>query len=336
MTPNCQLGVSLAGAEFGCERIEFCNTRPGTYGKDYLYPTKETIQYFARQGVGLYRIPFCWERIQPQLNSDLDATELTRLLTCVREIAQAGGHTVLDVHNYGRYRLELDGTCRSVIIDEQIDGHVPVGRKHLADLWRRLAIAFEDETNVIGYGLMNEPHDLGSSDWKQISQAAVDAIREVDQKTHVLVAGDGWSNSHRWEQCNGPAAWIHDPVNRCVYESHCYFDATASGKYQLNYAEELRLDSTLPERPVQRIRGFIEWCRRNQVPGFIGEFGVPGDDPGWLNCLKDFLQTVQAAGFPVCYWAAGEWWDEYPLSIHPQRGDQPAPQLSVLQDAFAS
>ena len=43
---------------------------------------------------------------------------------------------------------------------------------------------------VIIFGLMNEPHDMGQSSWKSISQTSVDAIRKIDKWTTLLVAGD--------------------------------------------------------------------------------------------------------------------------------------------------
>ena len=55
----CLRGVNLAGAEFGKGR--------GSYGKDYAYPSAETIAYFAGKGFNAARLPFKWERLQPRL-----------------------------------------------------------------------------------------------------------------------------------------------------------------------------------------------------------------------------------------------------------------------------
>jgi aryl-phospho-beta-D-glucosidase BglC (GH1 family) len=55
-------GVNLAAAEFG-------NRFPGSYGKDYTYPTAEELDYYKRKNLKLIRLPFAWERIQPTLNS---------------------------------------------------------------------------------------------------------------------------------------------------------------------------------------------------------------------------------------------------------------------------
>jgi uncharacterized protein (TIGR03437 family) len=49
--------------------------------------------------------------------------------------------------------------------------------------------------------------------------------------------------------------------------------------------------------------------------------------------LGRFLDALDDAGMDATYWAGGEWWGDYPLSVHPS-GDflQDRPQLAVLLD----
>ena len=134
------------------------------------------------------------------LGQPLDPAELSRIRQIVAWAARVGARIVLDTHNYGRYQLSLFGRPRSLVIDEKIDGSVAVSREHFADYWRRLAEAFAGNQAVVGLGLMNEPHDMGQSDWKAISQAAVDAVRTVNREAFVIVAGNGWSNAERFPE----------------------------------------------------------------------------------------------------------------------------------------
>jgi endoglucanase len=325
-------GVSLAGAEFGGEKPTFSNVNPGTYGQDYTYPERRTVEYFAACGLGLLRLPFRWERLQPNLGQPLDSAELKRIRQVVAWAAECGALVVLDTHNYGRYQLSLFGRPRSLVIDEKMNGTIAVSRAHFADYWRRIGEAFAGNQAILGLGLMNEPHDMGQSNWKAISQAAVEAIRTVNREAYVIVAGNGWSSAQRFPAINGSSAWIADPANRVLYEAHCYFDADASGKYRRSYAEELRDDPQLLQRGAKRITVFLDWCRRNGVPGLLGEFGIPGDSAGWRQVLDKALEALQDTNALACYWAAGAWWDDYPLSVQP-RDDmrQPAPQLDVLR-----
>jgi len=325
-------GVSLAGAEFGVDNPRFSNANPGAYGEDYKYPERRTIEYFAACGLGLLRIPFRWERLQPNLGQPLNSKELNRIQQVVAWAGECGAQIVLDTHNYGRYQLSLAGRPRSVVIDEKIDGEVAVSRDDFADYWRRIGAEFNGNKTVLGLGLMNEPHDMGHSDWKAISQTAVDAIRTVNREAYVIVAGNGWSSAQRFPEINGSSPWISDPAQRVVYEAHCYFDADASGKYSHSFAEELLRDPQLPQRGAKRIAVFLDWCRRNRVAGFLGEFGIPGASEGWRSVLSNALKSIQNTDTLACYWAGGEWWSDYPLSVQP-RDDmrQAAPQLDVLR-----
>jgi endoglucanase len=56
----------------------------------------------------------------------------------------------------------------------------------LADLWREIARRYTQESQIIGYGLVNEPVPLGSSKaWEDLAQRLVDAIRREDP-WHIL------------------------------------------------------------------------------------------------------------------------------------------------------
>lgn len=65
-------GVNLSGAEFG-------NVYPGVDGTHYGYPTEKDLNYFKAKGLYLVRFPFRWERIQPTMNGELNATELAKM-----------------------------------------------------------------------------------------------------------------------------------------------------------------------------------------------------------------------------------------------------------------
>jgi endoglucanase len=325
-------GVSLSGGEFGTDKKDFSNEQPGTFGRDYTYNSERTVAYFCDHGLGLLRLPFRWERLQPRLGETLNETELKRLKTAVGWARKHGGEVILDVHNYGRYCIFHHGKKHECVIDQKVAGFVPVTRRHFADLWRRLSREFRSEPAVYAYGLMNEPHDMGMSDWKTISQAAVDAIRGEKDHKLILVAGDHWSNSHRFEEFNGARAWIKDPANQVAYEAHCYFDHDFSGRYELSYDKELARDPKLEGRGEERLKPFARWCQRNRVRGFLGEYGIPANDERWQKVLARFLRALDDAGMDSCYWAAGEWWGDYPLSIQPRRDfEQAAPQLRILK-----
>ena len=320
--PEFRRGVNIAGAEFG--------KVPGTIHKDFTYNNEQTFRYFGEKGFDVFRVPVKWERIQPQLNGSLDAENLAALRKNIEWAKKYDSTVLIDLHNYARRHVTIDGKDKSAVIDAEIGGRVPLTREHLADVWLKLSKEFKDEPAVYGYGLMNEPNKMGNSSWKEISNAVVKAIRASGDRKLILVGGDHWSNAAGWEKHNGEKSWIEDPDNNFIYEAHCYFDSDNSGSYKQTYEDELKKNAELPNVGVRRARNFIDWCAKNKVRGFIGEYGVPGNDERWNTVLENFMSALDDARMGGAYWAAGTYWGKYPLSVQPSKDDKDQPQMAVL------
>lgn len=304
-----QFGVNLAGGEFGGSA---------------LYPTKEEDwTYYQKKGLGLIRVPFKWERLQPTLNGELSQNDLT-ILKQIAEIANKKGmQLMLDMHNYGRRKV--DGYTDSQIID----GVPELTRNDFANTWKKIAQEFKDH-NLWGYDLMNEPHDMGTSSWKDIAQAAIYAIREVDTKTPIIIEGNGWASADRWPTSSDMLKDLIDPSNRLIYQAHCYFDRDASGVYAGTYDSEV-VDNQVA---IKRLANFVNWLKLNNKIGMIGELGSPGDDARWLTMLDDACAYLKDNNVSLTYWAAGRHWSSgYKLDIHPANNDftKDRPQMTVLE-----
>lgn len=286
----------------------------------------------ASKSLDLLRVPVRWERLQPALFGPLDAVNLAALKRNIDWARSHGGGVIIDVHNFGRFKVNENGALRIYVLDNVHDGVVKVPRSALADLWVKLSDEFQSEPAVYAYGLMNEPHDMGAADWKAISQDALTAIRNNGDDKLVMVAGDRWSSAAHWPEIHGPASWIEDPAGNFAYEAHVYFDHDLSGVYNRSYQDELAADPNLSSIGPRRLQPFVDWCRANNVRGFIGEYGVPNTDPRWNEALDNFLAAVDAAGFDGTYWAGGQWWGDYELSLEPLDDfTRDRPQMKVLQ-----
>ena len=308
----CLAGVNLAGAEFGTGR--------GSYGKDYIYPSAETIAYFAGKGFNAVRLPFRWERLQPRLGRGFDKAERDRLAATVKALRAAGMTVILDPHNYAYY----DGG--------QI-GSEAVPDSAFADFWRRLAEDYRDDPGV-QFGLMNEPHDISAPQWLSAANAAIAAIRQGGARNFVLVAGTIWTGAHSWEEereggANGTVMLgIVDPADNHAYEVHQYLDGDFSGKAKAC----ARADDA-----VKALERFTDWLKRNGKRGFLGEFGASAE-PACLDGLARMTALIgreRAVWTGWAYWAAGDWWPvDEPLNIQPTpAGDRP--QLAALLAAGA-
>ncbi len=126
-----------------------------------------------------------------------------------------------------------------------------------------------------------------------------------------------------WKQNNDKLKNLQDPFDKIIFDAHCYFDENHSG----TYAKKEKINQ---HTGINRVAPFIQWLQKHKKRGIIGEFGVPDSDKKWLTELDDFMQYLSRYRIDWNYWAAGQWWHEYPLSIEPVGGAD-RPQLLVLQ-----
>jgi endoglucanase len=301
-------GVNLSSAEFNDER------NPGVYGRDYIYPPADNLDYYASKGFTVVRLPYRWERLQHALFGKLDSLELGRINDFVAAARARNMRVILSPHNFGRYRVDgkttLIGTAK-----------VPI--EAFADFSYKVAAAFAGDDAIYALSLMNEPHDSGGM-WKQTAQAGLDAIRRADRERLVLAPGDQWSEASKWQRYNDDFL-LDDPASRLIYEAHQYFDADHTGTYKVGYT----LSGATPDRGVAWVRPFVEWLKQHEFRGILTEFGVPNDDARWLELLQDLLAYLAKEKIPWTYWAGGPWWGNYPLSTEPKEGVD-APIMAVL------
>lgn len=305
------VGVNLSGGEFASEKL------PGTIFKDYVYPDLADMHYFQSLGMNTFRLPFLWERIQPQLFGALDQAELQRIVDTVAAARSIGVCMILDVHNYGEYR-------------GQPLGSVQVPQAALSDLWVRLLPSFKDPGNV-AFDLMNEPSKISIANWVTTAQEAVDALRKSGAKNLILVAGGNWSGAHDWFSKDGGLSnadgfrSFHDPANNYLIEAHQYADSDFSGTHA---------SCIEPARLTKIMADLTQWGASTRQRLFLGEFGVSTN----ARCLDALTAMVgKMKGNPVwggwTYWTAGKWLGSYPLSIHPDsNGDKP--QVAILKNAM--
>jgi endoglucanase len=303
-------GVNLAGAEFTSTAL------PGTYAKQYIYPSVASIAYFQAKGMNFVRLPFLWERLQPALNSNLDPTELQRLKDFVAGATAKGITVMLDPHSYGRYR-------------RQVVGSAAVPNAAFGDFWARVAGVFKGNNKVV-FGLMNEPYGMATEAWVSAANEALRRIRAAGAANVVMVPGNAWTGAHSWNASwygtpNGVAMkQIVDPANNMLIEAHQYLDDDSSGT-----------SSTCTSATIgaERLAAFTTWLRANGKRGFLGEFAA-ANNATCKQALAGMLAYMASnkdvwAGWS--YWAAGPWWGAADMFSVEPTGSADKPQMAILQ-----
>lgn len=306
-------GINLAGAEFG--------NVPGRHTFDYAYPSRATIDYYARLDFNLVRVPFLWERLQPRLAAPLAAQESARLAAVVEYATAKGQSVIIDPHNYARRRVADDNWSAVHFI-----GTDAVPTAAFADFWGRLAEAYKANPRVI-FGLMNEPASIALDAWLAAANAAVKSIRETQASNLILVPGIAHTGAHSWiSSGNVRMREIVDPADRFAFEVHQYLDRDSSGT-----SPEVMSATTGSER----IRAFQNWARDNRFKALLGEFGAANNTLS-LEALRDLCRTLETNSdvwIGWAAWAGGEWWPrDYMFNLQPSKDGRMQRQTQILAE----
>lgn len=303
------ISINVAGAGFAGHVL------PGKEGTNYFFPKDGYFQKWADKGIKTVRFSFKWERLQPKAMEEFDQAYAAHIDKAINQAGSAGIKVLLDIHNYGRYYGDIVG--REVPIDAY------------RNLMERIALRWGSNPAVYAYDLMNEPYGDAEKYWFDMAQAGIDGIRRYDKRSTLYIEGRRWSSSYHWPKYNDDLLDLKDPSNNIVYSAHMYVDKNASGLYK----EKIGTNGFDPDPMVgvQRVKPFVEWLAKHGQRGHIGEFGVPYDDPRWLEIMDNTLAYLQKNCIPLSYWAAGSYWGrDYPMSVEPQDGKD-RPQWSVLK-----
>lgn len=273
--------------------------------------------------------------------------------------AAAGATCILDLHNYCRYRdfrYGPDGKVPGLKagqtplhraytedpsgIQERIFSLTPgatLTQAHFTDFWVRAVRRWKDHPGLAGYGLMNEPHDLpapgrleqsegGGEDlaiWPAYAKAAVEAIRQVDPKLPIYVAGNEWSSAMAMGR-RTPGFPLAG--QNLVYEVHVYLDAASNG-HAFDWDAEVRKGFSAgqggraidADSGVKRLAMAVDWAKARNVRLALTEIGMPPDDPRWQEAFHRTVRYALQNGVEVQGWMGGNHWPipHHALSLAP-------------------
>lgn len=206
------------------------------------------------------------------------------------------------------------------------------------DMWRYTAARYRDDPIVVGYYLMVEPHASEAVagleaeefyaryegtlvDWNQLYPRIVEAVREEDERTPVIVDAEGWSGL-AWLSYHPPA-----PDERIVYSFHQYLplhytigpltdhpygdlvvvyrgEADLDGDGDSEMFDERWMDSLLA--PADR------FMAERDARLTVNELGVVRWVPEGHAFMRDQLELLEARGMNHAIWlwnASFEMWE---------------------------
>jgi endoglucanase len=302
---------TMAAAETEVPFLRGINLPSATFGPsggDYIYPGQDSIDYFWRKGFNLIRLGFKWENLQPRLQAPLSGDELSHIDEVICAANGRGLYVAIDPHNYMRYFGQVIG----------VDLPVEV----FADLWARLAEHYKNNPRVI-FDLMNEPNTIPTEAMKEMSQAAITAIRSAGARNLILVEGNHWSGARHWLNTGGDVlAQLSDPVGNLMLSPHQYLNSDDSG---------ITPDCVSTSVGAERLQQITEWARSVRMRLLLGEFGagVKKVCEAAVRGMLDYIRANTDVWAGWAWWAGGPGWRSYFSSLEPVGGVD-RPQMAWL------
>jgi heme-degrading monooxygenase HmoA len=204
-------------------------------------------------------------------------------------------------------------------------------------MWRYTAERYRDNPVVVGYDLMCEPnaaeivnewdqdlfyaaYDGQLQDWNRWYPQMVSAIREVDEDTPILVAGEGYS-ALDWL----PYVQVIDE-QRLVYTFHQYapFVYTHQEPPLLRFTYPGRFDADYDNKKedvnINWLTTYLatanDFSARYDVPVAVNEYGVQRWQPGAAQFMHDEMQIFEDIGVNYALWVWDPDWQPWVENVN--------------------
>ena len=232
------------------------------------YITEEDIAFIAATGSNTVRLPFHYK-----LFTDEDYFDLTgpgdgfkRVDDVIRWCRKYKLKVILDMHDCpgGNTGDNIDDSYGHAWLFEE-----EFYQRQFCDIWRKIAERYADEPTVLAYDLMNEPisHRLDNmselnKQLERVQFMALDAIRSVDKKHIVIIAGGQWNG-------NFDVFTDYNKDANMMYECHHY-------------------DFGNPKYNDARVQQFVAFRDKSGRPMFMGETGHNADE--WNRAIRESME----------------------------------------------
>jgi endoglucanase len=238
-----------------------------------VYVAKPDIDFIKAAGFNTVRVPLHWGLFVKQDASGEDEFAgpgwplLDRLVEWSR---QAGLRVILDLHAAPGGQTGVnhdDGPGFPLVF------YVPRYRELTIELWRRLAQHYRDDPTILGYDLLNEPISPYNDEpylnprLEPLYREIVAAIRSVDSKHPVILAGAQWSTSF--------AAFSRPFDDNAIYSYHKFW--------------------AHPTRDA--VQSYVDFSNRWKVPILVGETGE-----GSYEWNEEFRRLNEKFNIGWCFW----------------------------------
>jgi len=240
-------------------------------------------------GFGTVRVPTRWSaHAAASPPYTIDAAFLDRVTWVVDQALSAGLTVVLNVHHY-----------------EEIFSDPHGQRDRLLALWQQIAAHFRDYPDALVFEVLNEPNtNLTPELWNEFLADAVTVIRQSNPDRYLMLGTAEWGGIGAMHLLRLP------DDDRLIFTFHYYlpFAFTHQGAEWVSGSDEWLGTTWGTERDRTNIRNdfdtVAEWASQQEIPVFMGEFGVYSraameDRVAWTAFVT---REAERRGFSWAYW----------------------------------
>jgi hypothetical protein len=194
------------------------------YCRDVILSVEDesAVRFCKSQNLNTIRLPFYTNLFnnEPGKEIEIEAHIRDFIDPVVKAAKRNDMYVILDAHHYFHKKIE-EKNARGVQKGVRRWNEREVQK--WIDNWVRVATAYADEPNILGYELLNEPHSLAPEVVRDLYKRCLKAIRKVDKRHIVIVGTRDWCHARALEDTWGTEASTLDaPYNNIVFSFHDY------------------------------------------------------------------------------------------------------------------
>ena len=243
--------------------------------------TSADLDNIQKMGCNLIRIPVAWEQFEA-MDGSWRSDAFNKLDWVVSQAAARGIYSIIDLHGApgGVSPAQSSGDMSNSYWTSSAD------QAQTSDLWTKIATHYNENTNVLGYDLLNETDGAADSTELAAYASLYNTVRAVDPNHIVIIEGMDYAWGTDTLPDPGTKGWTNT-----IYEIHPYDYNNQTGS-----AADIAANI-----------GFFNWEVQDEVdsrgswniPIWAGEFNVFNTG---TSTWQDIIDLFNSNNIPWTWW----------------------------------